>query len=56
MTPRPTTPVDHLRMAKDQLACGGTPDYAIAHALIALAEHQLSRNVTINVSGNEGTQ
>lgn len=49
MTFRPTTPADHLRMAKDQISCGGTPDYAIAHALIAIAEHAIGADVTINI-------
>ena len=53
---RPTTPADHLRMAKDQLSCGGTPDYAIAHALIALAEHQLGADVHIKHPGEDHTR
>ncbi len=41
MTHRPTTPLDHIAHAKDTLTGGGDPTYAIAHALIAIAELQL---------------
>lgn len=41
MTHRPTTPGDHIAHAKDTLTGGANPTYAIAHALIAIAELQL---------------
>ena len=41
MTHRPTTPADHIAHAKDTLTGGANPTYAIAHALIAIAELQL---------------
>lgn len=34
---KPVTPADHIARAKEQLA-NGVPDYAIANALIAIAE------------------
>lgn len=42
MTHRPTTPADHIAHAKETLTGGANPTYAIAHALIAIAELQLS--------------
>lgn len=41
MTHRPTTPADHIAHAKETLTGGANPTYAIAHALIAIAELQL---------------
>lgn len=41
MTHRPTTPADHIAHAKETLTGGADPAYAIAHALIAIAELQL---------------
>lgn len=41
MTHRPTTPGDHITRAKETLTGGVNPTYAIAHALIAIAELQL---------------
>lgn len=41
MTHRPTTPADHIALAKETLTGGANPNYAIAHALIAIAELQL---------------
>lgn len=37
-TTKPTTPADHIAHAKDTLTGGANPAYAIAHALIAIAE------------------
>lgn len=38
---RPTGPSDHIAHAKETLVGGADPTYAIAHALIAIAELQL---------------
>lgn len=35
---RPTTPADHIARAKESLTGGADPQYAIANALIAIAE------------------
>lgn len=35
---RPTGPSDHIAHAKDTITGGADPTYAIAHALIAIAE------------------
>lgn len=36
-------PVDHLAQAKDTITGGADPKYAIAHALIAIAEELAAR-------------
>lgn len=34
----PLTTAEHITNAKDVLASGGSTDYAVAHALVAIAE------------------
>lgn len=38
-TSNPQTPAEHVARAKEELQRDGGADYAIAHALVAIAEH-----------------
>ena len=49
------TPADHIALAKETLTGGADPKYAIAHALIAIAECFADRRAgtTFNFGGTE---
>lgn len=50
-TREPLTPAEHITNAKEVLAAGGSTDYAVAHALVAIAELMQANSAETFVSG-----